>query len=37
MLLHGIGTIRITRRRLRRGPGREAARLRAIIESRLRT
>jgi hypothetical protein len=36
MLLHGIATIRITRRRLRSHPAREAARLRAIIESRLR-
>jgi hypothetical protein len=34
MLLHGIVTIRITRRRLRHQPEREAARLRSIIESR---
>jgi very-short-patch-repair endonuclease len=34
MLLHGIATVRITRRRLRTNPDREAARLHAIIKSR---
>jgi hypothetical protein len=34
MLLHGIATIRITRRRLRHQPNREAARLHSIIEAR---
>jgi Transcriptional regulator, AbiEi antitoxin len=37
MLLHGIVTIRITKRRLDREPEREAARLHAIIEQRLLT
>jgi hypothetical protein len=36
MLLHGIATVRLTRRRLRADPDREAARLHAIIESRRR-
>ena len=36
MLLHGIATVRLTRRRLRRDPDREAARLHAIIASRRR-
>ena len=36
MLLHQIATIRLTKRRLRRDPDREAARLHAIIHSRSR-
>jgi hypothetical protein len=36
MLLHRIATVRITRRRLRRNPDREAARLHGIIDSRRR-
>lgn len=34
MLLHGLATVRLTKRRLRRQPEREAARLHAIIDSR---
>jgi hypothetical protein len=34
MLANGIATIRITKERLERGPGREAERLRAILDSR---
>lgn len=37
MLLHGIATVRLTKRRLRSNPDREAARLHAIIKSRQRT
>lgn len=37
MLLHGIATVRLTKRRLRRDPDREAARLHAIIAGRRRT
>jgi len=36
MLMHGIATVRITKRRLRAAPEREAARLHAILEARRR-
>jgi hypothetical protein len=36
MLEHGVATVRLTKRRLKRQPAREAARLRSIIDDRIR-